>query len=150
MYKALNHTILLSLSLLAVPVLGQSSLLSTDNDSPFSSETAFPQPLPAEEAFALTVQQHSADRLVLSWNIADGYYLYRKSIGLEGIQANLSIPEGMLIEDEYFGEVAIFEQSLEVQVMLEPGQEIDSFTVTYQGCAKDTYCYPKQFLELKI
>lgn len=150
MYKALKHTILFTISLLAAPVLGQPPLLNTGNDNLLGSETAFPQPLPAEEAFALTVQQRSDDQLVLSWDIADGYYLYRKSIGLEGIQANLSIPEGTLIEDEYFGEVAIFEQHLEVQVMLEPKQKIDSFTVTYQGCAKDTYCYPKQFLELEI
>lgn len=109
-----------------------------------------PQPEPAQEVFSLTLQQLSDNHLVLLWDIADGYYLYRKSIGLEGGKASLVIPEGTLIEDEFFGEVAIFHNSLEVHVLLEPEQDIDTFVVNYQGCAEDTYCYPMQFEALEI
>src|SRR5687767_11795035 len=54
--------------------------------------------LPVDEAFALTAEATSPDRISIHWRIADGYYLYRHRIGVQADAAfaaqALQLPKG--------------------------------------------------------
>ena len=47
-------------------------------------------------------------------------------------------------KDEFFGEVAIFKQQLNLQVPLQQAAANASLSVTYQGCAEAGFCYPPE------
>ncbi|MBF6024159.1 protein-disulfide reductase DsbD [Lysobacter niastensis] len=104
--------------------------------------------LPVDEAFALSAQAASPDRIAIQWRIADGYYLYRHRISVQtdaGFAAQpLQLPKGESHEDEFFGRVETYRQSLTAEL---PGQaRAGSVTlkIKYQGCADAGICYPPQ------
>ncbi|SEO21945.1 thiol:disulfide interchange protein DsbD [Paracoccus alcaliphilus] len=104
------------------------------------------QPLQPEDAFALTVSQGEGDALVLNWRIADGYYLYRSSFAAEvdGQSLPLSLPEGEVYEDPYFGEGQIYRGA--VTARLENlGKPV---ILHWQGCQQDGICYAPQSVRL--
>ncbi|SDY89784.1 protein-disulfide reductase DsbD [Citreimonas salinaria] len=99
-------------------------------------------PLTAEEAFVLSVEQ-AGDELTLSWDIADGYYLYRDHLGAEGPEeADLPLrtPDGEMKDDPNFGVVEVYYDAVIAQLEAEGGP----VTVTWQGCKEDSICYPPQ------
>jgi len=60
--------------------------------------------LPVDQAFALSAQAPARDRIELTWNIADGYYLYRQRIHVQadGFEADsLQLPGGTRHHDEF-------------------------------------------------
>ncbi|SFU70488.1 protein-disulfide reductase DsbD [Halomonas korlensis] len=99
--------------------------------------------LPVDEAFHLTASREGGD-IVLRWDIADGYYLYRHRLNIEGESSSIAgpaLPEGELITDEFFGESQVYYDSVEVR--LDP-QEAQRLELSWQGCAKAGLCYPPQ------
>ena len=53
--------------------------------------------LPVDQAFALEAKAESRDRILLTWRIAPGYYLYRHRIHAEGLAGGtLALPPGPL------------------------------------------------------
>ena len=104
--------------------------------------------LPVDEAFGLQVLPY-VDEVKVQWRIAPGYYLYKERIsvsepGSEAVQ--LDFPKGIETVDEYFGDVIVFENQLNISV---PNEAISDqggtvLEVRYQGCAKLGYCYPPQ------
>ena len=103
-----------------------------------------PEVLAVDEAFSLDVVRDGAG-LQLLWQIQPGYYLYRHRVGVIGSDrvGKPRIPEGIHKEDEYFGEVQVFYESLVVDVPVK-GAEVETFLVEYQGCAEAGICYPPQ------
>jgi thioredoxin:protein disulfide reductase len=105
--------------------------------------------LPPEQAFHFTSKVKKADRLLLSWDIANGYYLYRNKFKFvsqtPGIKVGeLSFPAGQTKDDATFGKVEIFRDHLEVEIPLQRlDQKLDKLTldVTFQGCAEVGVCY---------
>jgi thiol:disulfide interchange protein DsbD len=72
-----------------------------------------------DQAFQFTSRVNKADKLLLSWDIANGYYLYRnkfKFVSLTpGIKAGeQSFPASQTKHDATFGNVEIFRDHLEV------------------------------------
>ena len=55
-----------------------------------------------------------------------------------------TLPAGLSHKDEFFGEVAIFKQQLNLQVPLQQAAANASLSVTYQGCAEAGFCYPPE------
>ena len=105
--------------------------------------------LPPDQAFQFTSKVKKADRLLLSWNIADGYYLYRQKFKFVSLTPGLkvgeeSFPASQTKHDATFGKVEIFRDHLEVEVLL---QRQDTklnklmLEVTFQGCADAGVCY---------
>jgi thiol:disulfide interchange protein DsbD len=93
--------------------------------------------VPADQAFAFDFQQNQHD-LNLTWQIKDGYYLYRKQIKLTSADAAFtdpSLPAGEWHEDEFYGKSEIYRQRLTVPVTLTHAAAGATLTVTYQGCA---------------
>lgn len=115
------------------------------------------QVLPADSAFALSVQWHDdTPRLQLHWDIAPDYYLYRKSLKLvsaTGAEVDLELPPGEAIEDEFFGAVEVYFGALTATAATDRFSHSEGalqLVVEYQGCAAERYCYPPQRKELQL
>lgn len=129
--------ILLLCSLCFLPQAAQASLFAPKGGSQF---------VPVDQAFAFDFKQQGS-QVTLNWQIRPGYYLYRQQIKLVPQQATLgafTLPEGVSHKDEFFGEVAIFKQQLNLQVPLQQAAANASLSVTYQGCAEAGFCYPPE------
>ena len=117
-------------------------LLSTVSQaSLFDSE---PQFLPRDQAFVFDFEQRG-DKLLLKWQIEDGYYLYRHQLKFNSDAATLgepAIPEGKDHYDEYFGHQQVYYQELEVTLPLLAASGDAEVIVGYQGCADAGLCYP--------
>ena len=105
--------------------------------------------LPPDQAFQFTFKVKKAGRLLLSWDIANGYYLYRHKIKFVSLTPRIklgepSFPASHTQRDKFFGDVDIFRNHLEVEVPLKrEDSKLKSVTldVTFQGCADVGVCY---------
>jgi thiol:disulfide interchange protein DsbD len=114
--------------------------------------------LPAEQAFRIAAKVER-DTALFGWDIADGYYLYRKKFkfvprtpGIEVGQAEF--PKGELKHDDYFGDMEIYRGHVEVRLPLarkDTATGEAALEVTVQGCADAGLCYPphKQTVNLQ-
>ena len=102
--------------------------------------------VPADRAFAFDFQQNQHD-LNLSWQVKDGYYLYRKQISITPSQADIAevkLPPGVWHEDEFYGKSEIYRKQLTIPVTVNQAKSGASLTVRYQGCADAGFCYPPE------
>lgn len=100
--------------------------------------------LPAEQAFQFDFVQQD-QQLVLSWTIADGYYLYRDKIKFGGIAVSFThpaYPQGIQTEDEFFGVSEVYYHQLTLRLPLTDIGEEAILKVQYMGCAEAGLCYP--------
>ena len=107
-----------------------------------------PEFLKANQAFIFSAKLTESSDLKLSWQIANGYYLYKDKLKFSltegGELATPQYPPSILKKDPIFGDVQIYKQPLlEILVPLK-NKSLDSVTlsVTYQGCAFAGLCYP--------
>ncbi len=132
------------LSLLFLSQLFSPSLHAQLNDAfndPFANE---PQFLEVDQAFAFDFNQQG-NQLHLSFTIADGYYLYKKQFQYVAKEAEIgtpSYPDGVMIEDEFFGESEVFYNGVSITVPIESANADGIVKVRYQGCADAGLCYP--------
>lgn len=102
--------------------------------------------IPADQAFVFDFQQNQHD-LNLTWQVKEGYYLYRKQASITPAQASvgaLQLPAGEWHEDEFYGKSEIYRQHLSVPVTVQQADKGATLTVTYQGCADAGFCYPPE------
>lgn len=102
--------------------------------------------IPADQAFVFDFQQNQHD-LNLTWQVKEGYYLYRKQVSITPAQASvgaLQLPAGEWHEDEFYGKSEIYRQHLSVPVTAQQADKGATLTVTYQGCADAGFCYPPE------
>lgn len=114
--------------------------------------------LPADTAFRLSVEKESADSIVLGWQIAEGYYLYRNKFAFqsttEGVRTeNPEIPRGKTKHDDYFGDVEVHREKIEIVLPVAFQKSTPAefgIVATYQGCADIGVCYPPIRKELTL
>ncbi|MEQ5014672.1 protein-disulfide reductase DsbD [Enterobacter cloacae] len=102
--------------------------------------------IPAEQAFVFDFQQNQHD-LNLTWQVKEGYYLYRKQVSITPAHASvgaLQLPAGEWHEDKFYGKSEIYRQHLSVPVTVQQADKGATLTVTYQGCADAGFCYPPE------
>ncbi|MBZ0333795.1 protein-disulfide reductase DsbD [Marinobacter sp. AL4B] len=107
--------------------------------------------LPVEQALPFNYTSDGGD-LVLSWDIAPEHYLYRSRIKVTPLTEGVTIGEpqfslpGTLTNDEFFGEMTVFFDPVEVRypVTLPEGVTEANVQVSFQGCAEAGLCYPPQ------
>lgn len=129
-----------------------------------------PEPLPPEQVFIPELRSVDEHTISVEFSIEDGYYLYRDKlafsvedvIAAEQRAGNLNslfdnaideeaislgsprFAESMIIEDDFFGEQAIFRTSTTIDIPYSATAKADSLTLSikYQGCADIGLCYP--------
>lgn len=112
--------------------------------SPQSLFDDTPSFLRVEQAFQMDFEQ-SDDQLIVKWDIADGYYLYKKQFKIEAEGAVLgqpTYPASIQIEDEYFGLSDVFKQDMQVVYPIIRSNPDAVIKVRFQGCAEAGLCYP--------
>ena len=104
-----------------------------------------------DQAFKISALAIAPDQLEISWDIAEGYYLYRNKMQFksktEQIQTVTPVfPAGETKHDDYFGNVIIYRNNLRIPVYLATANAAPSIKllVQYQGCADKGICYPPQ------
>ena len=111
-------------------------------------------PLPVDKAFNLSAILLDNNTLLVRWLVQPDYYLYKDKILFSFEDAsieNINFPESVTKNDEFFGEVSVFNAPLEVKVDLN-NSERDSVLVTidHQGCWEGGVCYPPQTDRLEV
>ena len=102
--------------------------------------------IPVEQAFSLKASVDKAN-IILHWDIAKGYYLYKEKINIatDSVEpiGRLVFPPAKIIEDEFFGRIGIYRNSLDVAVPIDAtAKKRLNLLVSYQGCADIGVCYP--------
>ena len=125
------------------------ALLSLFAQSVLAEERSF---LPPEQAFKVSAAASVADSVDLSFEIAQGYHLYRDKFKFqsqtEGVElGQAQLPEGVVDHDQVFGDVVVYRGGLlkiPVPLINKTEQNPIKLQVKYQGCADDGVCYPPQ------
>ena len=105
--------------------------------------------LPVDQAFIFTAAADGGAQIVLDWQIAPGYYLYRHRVSIKTATAGftlgeIAMPPGIKKTDEFFGEVEVYHDTLNATVPVQRSGNASTIeiTVSYQGCAEAGLCYP--------
>ena len=104
--------------------------------------------LNVDEAFIVSALIEE-NKILISWDIKPGYYLYKESIlikvGEDYLKHKYILKNELKISDEFFGESVIFKGALQVEAELSDVnlRSLKSIKIIYQGCAEGKYCYPK-------
>lgn len=115
------------------------------------SETDFLDP---EKAFPWTAEVVSPDTVVVRWDVAPGYYLYRDQFAFTAPGQTLTpaFPQGLVKYDPTFDkELETYSGALTVPLRwsaaLSGGTVV---SLRYQGCADAGLCYPPQTAEFTL
>ena len=127
-----------------------SSLVLAQFPTGTSGSNPFAQPdfLPVEEAYQLAVEPTDDGRVRLYWRIAEGYYLYQHAFdfrlerGGESLQVSAEVPPGLARSDEFFGDVQVYYNEVEVLLQVREPPGFARLSVQSQGCADAGLCYP--------
>ena len=104
--------------------------------------------LNVDQAFIFNAEVKK-NKIIASWEIKPGYYLYKKSISIQDsnniIEHNFVSKNELRVFDEFFGESIIFKGYLSVvaDIVDNDFSEFNNIKVAYQGCAEGKYCYPR-------
>lgn len=152
---------LLLLGSLCSPILAQNTPLSSTAPNTQSTledllsgsqQDSAEALLTPEEAFIVTVDINEDQDLIARWEIADGYYLYRKRFRFAVKEPGVDLgdpqyPPGGWQEDEFFGNVETYRDRVEITIPVrwQDGsgrpQTLELETLS-QGCADVGVCYP--------
>ncbi|TGE83036.1 protein-disulfide reductase DsbD [Pseudoalteromonas sp. KS88] len=108
--------------------------------------------LPVDQAFSFDFDQQGST-LFIGWDIAPGYYLYKKKLEIIAKDADIKVPElgeGVVIEDEFFGKTEVFFDSFSVVSKLSNVAQQGVVKVRYQGCAEAGLCYPPEIITIPL
>ena len=109
--------------------------------------------LDVDEAFIFNAEVKK-NKIIASWEIKPGYYLYKKSISIQNsnniVKHNFVSKNELKVFDEFFGESIIFKDYLSIvaEIVDNEFSEFNDIKVAYQGCAEGRYCYPKMIKSL--
>ncbi|TFW27861.1 protein-disulfide reductase DsbD [Massilia horti] len=109
--------------------------------------------LAPEQAFKFSAHMDGLKTIVVSYDIADGYYMYRERFKFSADGAKLGepqIPSGKVKFDETFQkEVETYHGNVTIRIPVE-GAGPFMLTATGQGCADKGLCYPPQQAQARL
>jgi len=104
--------------------------------------------LPPEQAFTYTATA-TEKQVTVEWKATQGYYLYKKRMGLATTTPGATVgesayPKAEVHKDDYFGEQEVFRGSFKVTAPLTGAKAGDTLALKlkWQGCADAGLCYP--------
>ena len=105
--------------------------------------------LSVSDAFSLSLRYLTPNIVEASWDIEEGYYLYRHqfkvSAASNGVEiGSIEIAPGKRKVDEWFGEVEVYysQANLSFEIFGVSEEGVVEFNLTFQGCADAGLCYP--------
>ena len=106
-----------------------------------------PEFLPPDKAFKMSVTNIGEKKILIDWQIEEGYYLYMGMFEFSTDQENVKItkaqmPDGTKKVDEFFGNVDVYYNSTSAELTFDKINKNTNLIVTYQGCADAGLCYP--------
>lgn len=111
-----------------------------------NTDNSFPPP---DQVFHFMAQVKDAGSVAVSWQIADGYYLYRQKFHFSSNDPGIALgapdfPQGEIENDQYFGTSEIYRHAVAALIPVTRSGKTSQFmlSVTYQGCADKGLCYP--------
>ena len=112
--------------------------------------------LPPRQAFKPAATMEDG-RLIVRYEVAPGYYLYRDRIGFESATEGVAVgapdfPPGEDHEDDYFGRQVVYRGTVTIGAPLEfAGAPRDfELKLKLQGCADAGLCYPPQTWPVRV
>lgn len=104
--------------------------------------------LPAQQAFQFSIESANEQQARLSWQIQPDYYLYQHRFTVNSSKGavKFNLPKGKAQFDENFGESIVYWNQVEFSIKTQPNQ---TYSVSWQGCAKDQICYAPQKKEFR-
>ncbi|MBC7857707.1 MAG: protein-disulfide reductase DsbD [Burkholderiaceae bacterium] len=104
-------------------------------------------------AFKFSARMQDAGTIVATWQIADGYYMYREPYKFQANGAKLgapNIPPGKVKFDETFQkDVETYRHTLTVTIPVEADGPF-TLTATGQGCSDKGLCYAPQDVRVEL
>jgi thiol:disulfide interchange protein DsbD len=121
---------------------------------PLAAKEDFLRP---EDAFKYSTRV-DADRVVVTWKVQPGYYLYKHRLGFVSRNSNIQLgtphwPKGEDHDDEFFGKQEIYRGTVEFPVPLTingPRPAKLALDLKLQGCADAGLCYPPQTWKTEV
>ncbi|MBF7074319.1 protein-disulfide reductase DsbD [Glaciecola sp. MH2013] len=120
-----------------------------------SPQTLFadtPDFLKVEDAFKMDFEQQG-NELIVKWDIAPSYYLYKKQFKVEADGAVLEqgrFPPSVQVEDEYFGISDVYKTDMQMSFPITFADAGASVELSYQGCAEAGLCYPIKTISIPL
>lgn len=105
--------------------------------------------LSAEEAFPMVYTLSPSGGISIYFQIEDGYKLYSNRFEVDSNAKVTYISPGKIENDEFQGNVEVIEDRAVVQVDTKSVTG-HSFTLYYQGCKSNQFCYPIQAKEIRF
>lgn len=124
--------------------------LIADGGKTTSGSTSGTKALSSDEALRFSLEATDKRTLHARWEILPGHHLYRNKINFTASSPDnaelgeIQFPEGQMVNDEFFGEVEIYDQNIDIVIPLLTS-DIEELTIQaqYQGCSNDArVCYP--------
>lgn len=113
--------------------------------------------LKADQAFQLVAAAAEHGELTVNWDIAPGYYLYRKRLRFEALAPQgarlepAQLPKGEMVDDAHEGRTEVYHGELRAVLRWPNNTPAPSrLRVVYQGCAEAGVCYPPQSKTLDV
>ena len=115
--------------------------------------------LPPEQAFTVSARALSTDKLEVTWQIAEGYLVYRNNLRFESKTPEAQIgtatfPSPSVKHDELLGDIQHYHDPFTVNLPLKLTGQVSTLqlVVYYQGCADNGVCYrpQKQILDIVL
>lgn len=133
-------------------VFGLLLLLTTNASAALFSSAQ--HPLPAAEAFPLTLEQHG-HKIDIIWDTPDDYYLYQDKFALTTSNkhplTDVILPPAKVKQDPTFGTTNVYYGQLHLTGLLPQNDEpATALIVQYQGCWDGGVCYPPQTMEFDL
>ncbi len=115
----------------------------------FSDETDILAP---EQAFVIDFKRIADGSGVVSFDVQDGYYLYKDKFNFKADEQQLQVvlPEGKIKEDPLFGSVEVYLKPISILISASELRKGSKLTIQYQGCASIGVCYPPQKQEYEL
>ena len=106
------------------------------------------EPLSVDQAFSFHVYTDTNKQLIAEWDIADGYYLYRKQMHFVAAKdsqvklATIILPQGLPHHDAIRGDYQAYVGKIIVPILLSnPAKGLLKLNIMYQGCSSAGFCY---------
>ncbi len=113
--------------------------------------------LKPDQAYSISGEA-AGDRIIVRWDIADGYYLYRNKFRFKADSKEISLgspdlPPGKVKKDPFFGDIEIYRKQVAVELPYHITGKAPSMLeleARSQGCADAGICYPPHTQKLLI